>query len=119
MARAALIRLALAIAGVVLLILVVGFSVRSCDKRHSEAAQQKVNQAQTGAVLESGADASNTQANVAANDMATANLDAQNEKDIRHAKGADAIIDPAAQSAGLRALCKRKAYRDRPECRVQ
>lgn len=95
------------------------FGVSQCQARKSQDAQSKVDKAQTGAVIESGMDASNVQAGIAVNDTAAADLGRQNEKEIRDAKGADAVIDPDAHAAGLRALCRRAAYRDRPACRVQ
>lgn len=95
------------------------FGTGQCSKRKSLEAQSKLDKAQTGAVIESGMDASNVQAGIATNDTATADLGRQNEKEIRDAKGSDAVVDPAAHAAGLRALCRRKAYSNRPECRVQ
>ena len=95
------------------------FGANQCSKRKSLEAQSKVDKAQTGAVIESGMDASNVQAGIATNDTASADLGRQNEKEIRDAKGSDAAIDPDAHAAGLRALCRRAAYRNRPECRVQ
>ena len=99
-----------------LVVLLLFFAVRSCT---DQSQQRKLEQRQTDAVVESAQDASNTQAGVAANDVATQDLDRQNEKDIRNAEGSDAAVGNDAHAAGLRALCSRKAYRDRPECRVQ
>lgn len=93
------------------------FGVTQCQSRKSKDAQTKVDKAQTGAVIESGMDASNVQAGIATNDTATADLGRQNEKEIRDAKGSDAVVDPAAHAAGIRALCRRKAYRDSPSCK--
>jgi hypothetical protein len=102
-----------------MLIVALLFGTGQCSKRKSLEAQSRVDKAQTGAVIESGMDASNVQAGIAANDTATADIGRQNEKEIRDAKGSDAAIDPDAHAAGLRALCRRAAYRNRPECRLQ
>jgi ABC-type xylose transport system permease subunit len=53
------------IVGVVVLILVVGFTVRSCDKRHNQAAQARVEHAQSEAQSNSAADAIGTVAALA------------------------------------------------------
>ena len=90
-----------------------------CEERRALGDQKKIERGQTGAVIESGMDASNVQANVATNDAASAELGRSNEKEIRDAKGSDVAVAPDAQSAGLRSLCRRAAYRDRPECRMQ
>lgn len=102
-----------------MLVVAILFGTNQCQKRRSQDAQSKVDKAQTGAVIESGMDASNVQAGIATNDTASAELGRQNEKEIRDAKGSAATIDPDAHAAGLRALCRRQAYRNRPECRVQ
>lgn len=49
-------------------------------------------------------------------DAATANINRENENDIRNAPGADTPVDPALAAAGRRGLCRYAAYRDRPEC---
>lgn len=111
-------RLIAIVVGVVLLIAVVGFTVRSCDQRRSKAAQSRLEHAQNDAQANSAADAVNT---IAASGEAAAASEAQtraNEKDIRDAKGSDAAVDPAVRDAGLRSLCKRAAYRDSERCRV-
>ena len=104
----------------VLAVLLLGLLyVRGCDGRRAIGDQQRIEKGQTGAVLESAQDSSNTQAAVATNDVATADLGRTNEKEIRNAQGSDVVVAPAAQHAGLHALCKRQAYLNRPECRVQ
>ena len=66
--------------------------------------------------LESGKDAVGTVGAQQAAEAASDRLSAENEKDIRNAKGADASVDPAVRDATLRSLCKRAAYRLDPKC---
>jgi predicted lipid-binding transport protein (Tim44 family) len=104
--------------GVVLLILIVGLAVKSCDKRRALAAQTRLEHAQGNAAANSAADAVNT---VAASGEAQAASEAQtrkNEQEIRNAKGASNAVDPAVRDAGLRSLCGRAVYRDSAKCRV-
>lgn len=109
------------IVAIIVAILLFGALVylKGCEGRRALGDQKRIERGQTGAVIESGMDASNAQANVAANDVVSADIGRDNEKDIRDANGSDATVAPDAQSAGLRALCRRAAYRERPECRVQ
>ena len=109
----------LRVAGALLLVLLIVLAVNTCQKKNTLEAQSKMDKAQTGAVIESSKDASNVQATVAANDAATADVSRQNEKEIRDAKGADAVVDPAVLAARLNSLCRRAAYRNDPACRVQ
>lgn len=100
-------------------LLVLGFfQVRSCQQSAQRAAENDLHKGQQGALTNSAADAVNTQA--AANDRERASEDQTrtNEREIRHAKGADTAVDPAVHDAGLRALCTRAAYRDTERCRV-
>jgi ABC-type protease/lipase transport system fused ATPase/permease subunit len=106
------------IAGVVVLILAAAFTVRSCDKRHSQAAQSRLDAAQGGAQANSAADAVNTVAASGEAQAASEELTRQNEKEIRDAKGSDAAVDPAVRDAGIRSLCKRSAYRDSERCKL-
>jgi hypothetical protein len=104
--------------GVILLVVAVGFTVRSCDSRHNKAAQSRLERAQGDARANSAADAVST---VAASGEAAAASEAQtraNEKDIRDAEGSTAPVNPAVRDAGLRALCVRAAYRDSERCRL-
>ncbi len=98
---------------------VLAFAVPSClQKRRSEAAQAKVERAQGKAAVDSGKVASEAQAGIYVNDMAGADLGRDNAKDIRNAEGSDTGVTNAASSAGVRAYCKRAAYRDREQCRL-
>jgi hypothetical protein len=100
--------------------LVLGFlQVRSCQQARQVEAQSKLDRGQRGAAQASGADAVNTVGEVAENQMASETLGRTNEEEIRNAQGADDRVNPDVGAAGLRALCRRAAYRNRPECRVQ
>ncbi|KPL67398.1 hypothetical protein SZ64_04325 [Erythrobacter sp. SG61-1L] len=68
------------------------------------------------AAIQSGNDAVNTIGTQMAGEAATDALTRENAHDIRNAPGANAPVDPAAHAAGIRSLCKRAAYRERPEC---
>ncbi|WP_265587125.1 hypothetical protein [Sphingomicrobium arenosum] len=42
-----------------------------------------------------------------------------NDKEIRDATGADAMVDAGVHGAGLDGLCRRAAYRDDERCRLR
>jgi hypothetical protein len=108
-----------AVVAALVILLLVGLQIRSCVMASQQQAQSKVDRGQAGAARESAGDALNTQAGVHSNDMAAADLDRTNGEEIRNAKGSDQSVDPAAGAAGRNSLCRRAAYRNRPECRVQ
>lgn len=100
-----------------LLIVAIGFGVRSCDKRHSQAAQSRVERSQAEAASNSAADAINTVTGVGSNQAASEELGRTNERDIRAAQGAGERVGAGVNAAGQSALCKRAAYRDDPKCK--
>lgn len=105
-------RVIIAGAGLVLLIVAV-LAIRGCSSGKTEA---RLANGQGQAATQSGRDAVQTVGNQSA---AEAQIDAttkENENAIRSAPGANAPVDPAARDAGLRALCKRSAYRSDPKC---
>ena len=104
------------IVGVFALILVVGFTVRSCDKRRSQAAQSRVDRSQAEAASNSAADAVGTVAASGEASAASEALTRSNEQTIRAAEGANAPVNPAARNAGITALCRRQAYANDPRC---
>ncbi|HEY8593326.1 MAG TPA: hypothetical protein VIL42_10755 [Sphingomicrobium sp.] len=106
------------LAALVLLIATVGLTVRSCDKRRSEAAQSRLERGQTGALANSAADAVGTVASSGEREAASETLTRTNEQEIRNAPGANDPVNPAARDAGLRSLCRRAAYRDSERCRL-
>lgn len=107
-------------AGAALLILFLAlWGPAACQKMRSQEAQSKVDSAQSGAFRNSAADAINTQSAVNQRERESESLSRSNEEEIRNAKGADQRVDPAANAAGLRALCRRPSRRNDPACRVQ
>lgn len=105
------------IVGVIALILIVGFTVRSCDQRRSKAVQSRVERSQAQAASNSAADAIATVEASGAASRASEDLTRTNERDIRAAQGSGDKVNPAARDAGLAALCKRAAYREDPRCK--
>jgi len=107
----------MAIAGI-LLFLLIGFGLYQCDKRRSEAAQSRVDAAQAGAQSNSAADAIGTVQARGAQETASEDLTRSNERDIRNAPGADQRVDMGVNVAGLKALCKREAYKNTERCKI-
>lgn len=79
-------------------------------------AEARLGRNTTEAAQQSGGDAVKTVGEAGKRDQAADNLTRSNADDISNAKGADAPIDPAARDAGLRSLCKRRAYSREPKC---
>lgn len=105
------------IVGVIALILIAGFTVRSCDKRRSQAAQSRMERSQADAASNSAADAIGTVARSGEAAAASEALTRSNEQKIRAAQGSNAAVDPAARDAGISALCGRVAYKNDPRCK--
>lgn len=110
------IRLAIAVAVLSLVLLIVGPA--ACQKIRSLGLEKRVAQEQLDAHGASAVDAIDTAGNVSAVERAADDLTRSNEKEIRNAQGADTRLDPDAQRAGLRALCRRPSYRDSERCRL-
>jgi ABC-type protease/lipase transport system fused ATPase/permease subunit len=110
------IRAVLIAVAAIALVLVGAFTVRSCDKRHSKAAQSRVEASQAQAASNSAADAIGTVAASGAASEASEALTRSNEQKIRAANGANTKVDPAVRDAGIAALCRRKAYENDPRC---
>lgn len=108
------------IIGIVALILAIWlfFQIRSCTQSSQHAAENDLNKGQIGALTNSAADAVNTQGAANARERESEGLTRSNEREIRHAKGADVAVDPDLNAAGLRAQCRRAAYRDTERCRL-
>lgn len=109
-------RLIAIVVGVIALVLVVGFTVRSCDQRRSKAAQSRVERSQAEAASNSAADAIGTVARSGESERASEDLTRSNEQQIRGAQGANDKVNPAVRDAGIAALCRRKAYATDPRC---
>jgi FtsZ-interacting cell division protein ZipA len=110
-------RLIAIVVGVIALVLVVGFTVRSCDSRHNKAAQSRVERSQAEAASNSAADAIGTVARSGESERASEDLTRSNEQQIRSAQGANDKVNPAVRDAGIAALCRRQTYRDDPKCK--
>jgi hypothetical protein len=76
-----------------------------------------VERSQGEAATNSAADAINAVTGVGSNQAASEELGRANERDIRAADGASTKIGAGVNAAGLKALCKRAAYRDDPKCK--
>jgi flagellar biosynthesis/type III secretory pathway M-ring protein FliF/YscJ len=106
------------VVAVIVLIVVAGLFVRSCDSRRSAASQARVERSQAEAASNSAADAIGTVARSGEAERASEDLTRTNDKEIRNAEGADTRVGAGVNTAGLRSLCRRAAYRDNPRCRV-
>jgi hypothetical protein len=112
---------AIATTAVVIVILLLGASVvaiTQCSSGRQQRAQGRVDTAQHGAQVESGADAVNTVSASDARERASEDQSRRNEEEIRNAEGSTAPVNPAARDAGLRSLCRRAAYRDNAKCKL-
>lgn len=99
-------------------LVVAAFSIPSCiQKRRSEAAQSRVDAGQAGAAHDSGKDAIGTVAAAGEREAASEDMTRANDRDIRAAEGAGDRVNPAVQSAGIKALCRRAAYQNDPRCK--
>jgi hypothetical protein len=111
-------RLLTMIAGGVLILALLAFGVRQCDKRRDQAAQSRMERSQAEAAAESAKDAIGTVSRSGEAAAASEELTRSNEKEIRNAQGADERVGAGVNAAGLRALCLRHTYRNDPRCRV-
>lgn len=109
-------RLTLGVLGVILIIGLIAFGTSQCSKRRNAASQARTDAAQAGAAQDSAAQAINTVAAAGEAEAASEDLTRANERDIREADGAGTRVAPSVDYAGRAALCKRLAYRDKPEC---
>jgi hypothetical protein len=91
-------------------------TLRSCQAARTAKTETRLSNNQTGAAIASGADAANTVGDVGARAAETDRTTLENADEIRSAPGADAPVNTGVHGAGLRSLCKRAAYRGRPEC---
>ena len=87
-----------------------------CRATKSAKVETKLATGQAEASMISGSDAVTTIGNRMEADAATDQLTRENEDAIRHADGAAAPVAAPARDAGLASLCRRAAYRGKPEC---
>lgn len=115
---AALSPLGRVVCGVALLAAVaVGWFLITAPARNAAAAKAaRAEAALADSRTRSAADAVEITARSGARDAAADRLTQETRDAIRNAPGADQRLDPALNAAGLRGLCRRAAYRGRPEC---
>ncbi len=110
-------RLAAIGAGLLLLTLLVlaVLGVRSCAQEPAAPIAQ-VDSARDAALVGVAAEGNAITTNAMSNAAEIAATTKENEDAIRAAPGATTPVPAAANDAGLRALCMRAAYRDKPRC---
>jgi Tfp pilus assembly protein PilW len=106
------------VVGVIVLIVVVGLFVRSCDSRRSAASQARVERSQAEAASNSAADAIGTVAKAGEAERASEDLTRSNERDIKAAPGANERVNSGVDVAGRKALCRREAYKNSEKCKI-
>ena len=106
--------LTFALIGVALALMWWGYSSLTSGK--AAKVESKLNRETANAAIESGTDAVNTVGAVGASAEQSDQIGRENADAIRNAPGASAPVDPAANAAGLRSLCRRAANRERAEC---
>jgi hypothetical protein len=106
-------------AGILLVGLVLGIAIfgpRACASMKRKLADQKVNTARAEGQVKAASDATVITADALTNAAATDDQTRSNEREIRAAPGADTPVAADTNSAGIRALCLRPTYRDKPRC---
>lgn len=99
--------------------LIFGFLwLQGCQQARQKAAEARVERSQAGAAQDSAKDAVATVRASGEAERRSEELTRTNEQEIRNAKGADAVVDPAVRDAGFASLCRRSAYSDSERCRV-
>ncbi len=106
------------IVGLIALALLALYIPSCLQKQRSQAARARVDAEQGKAASDSAKDAIGTVAASGEAAAASEDLTRTNERDIKAAPGANVKVAPQVQAAGLRALCRRKAYAVNPKCKV-
>lgn len=109
--------LKLALALIVLAAVLAFIVPAACQRIRSQAAQARLEHAQSEALSNSAADAISTVSASGARETASEDLTRSNERNIRDAPGAGDVVNAGVISAGMAALCRRAAYRDDPRCK--
>lgn len=103
------------IAGAIVLVLAL-LLLGQCQKTLTAGAEADLS-AKTGAAQgQAGQAAIEAVSAAAERQAATDQLTRENDAQIKNAAGADQPVDPAVGHAGRMGLCKRAAYRGKPEC---
>ncbi|WP_299307850.1 hypothetical protein [uncultured Croceicoccus sp.] len=105
----------LTIGALVMIVAGVWLSTAMTNDRRA-ATEGRLAEKQHEAAVASGRDAVATVSENAAAAAASDAMTMENEYAIRNAEGSDAVVDPRASDAGLRALCRRRSYLDDPRC---
>lgn len=101
-----------------LLIIIITLGPAACNKIRSLTAQNRMNEAQHGALKNSAHDAVETVGKAAERERAgEAEVRRENEE-IRNAEGADKPVDAGVGAAGVRALCAKPGFDRDPKCRL-
>lgn len=104
------------VGGAIVLLVVLSLLLWQCDRRRSEKAQDRVDDAQVEAAQNSAADAINTVEQAGKREASSEDLTRSNEREIRGADGAGDRVKPGVDYAGRAALCRREAYKNDPKC---
>lgn len=106
------------VVGLIVLMLALAIMIPAgCEKRRSQAAQERVEDAQAGAAVNSAADAIGAVQRSGEAAAASEELTRSNDREIRAAEGADVKVGAGVNAAGRSALCRREAYRNDPKCK--
>lgn len=100
--------------GLVIVLAVSGYGM--WQSMRSAATEKRVERAQSGATVESAKDAIATQGAAQERETASEELTKTNEKEIRHAEGANEPLPGAVTAAGRDSLCRRASYRSSKYC---
>lgn len=103
----------LAAAAVLLLALVL---LNQCAKRRVAGAEAALDAKVSRAQVQAGKDAVEAVSGVAGRQTEADQITRENDAQIRNAAGADQPLDRAVGDAGRIGLCRRAAYRGKPEC---
>lgn len=96
-----------------------GFAIYTAwQKAHTAKTEANLSKNQTGAATASGQDAVNTLGNRADAEAETDRVSRENTDSITKAKGADAKVAQPVNDAGVKALCRRAAYKDTLRCKA-
>lgn len=102
--------------GALLLLLAAWWLVSALTSGQRAKTEAKLGRNTTEAAFESGADAVDVVGAQGGAEDAVDTITTENADAIANAEGADAPVAAPARDAGLRSLCRRASYRQRPEC---
>ena len=91
----------------------------ACKRAARLEAEQRVADEQRRSSTASARDAIETVGTSNIRERRSDDLSTENEREIRDAKGANEVIDPAVTGVGIDSLCRRATYRDSERCRLR